>query len=556
MRYENESRTETLLIKTMDQIEPYPIGVDVSNDYQPSPNGGYFVTDNQGVIQEIDHGASILLRTAPRRLVGKLFYSFFVPEEKVALEEHTQAALNTRTVQEWSQTLHLLTGKKVEFLVTLVASRADPGAPVLFRWLIRDLSAHKTGIQPEFNKEALQRAAELLAANEQLAREIENRKKAEDTLLKVQGALEIRVKERTDELNVANEMLQAELSERRKAEIAAEKREQELSALNAATAALLKTLDLEALIGQILDAATKAIPAGEKGMLHLIGKDTGQLEMRAVVGYSDPRIHKFSFAGSKGYVAKSVRERVPLLITDVQTDPSIRYDGTIPEVRAIQSAIVAPLILNDEVLGALSLDSCEKTAFTENDLHLLVSFATTATAAIHNALLHSEVQKLALTDTLTNIYNRRGLFELGRREIERSRRFGRPLSAIMFDMDNFKEINDNYGHGNGDLVLRSVAERLMKNIREVDIMGRYGGDEFTILLPETDLFMACNVAERLRHCVIDTPIEIHNDSISVSISLGVARVIPETADLNELLSRADAAMYTAKQNGRKRVEVA
>jgi diguanylate cyclase (GGDEF)-like protein len=290
-------------------------------------------------------------------------------------------------------------------------------------------------------------------------------------------------------------------------------------------------------------------------MLHLTARETGQLEMRAVIGYTDSRIQKFNFAGSKGYVAKAVRERKPLLINDVQVDPTIRYEGTIPEVRAIQSAIVAPLIQTNEVLGALSLDSSQKSAFTEDDLSLLVSLAATVTAAIRNAQLHAEVQKLALTDSMTNIYNRRGFFEIGRREVERSHRFGRPLSAIMFDIDFFKNVNDTYGHANGDHVLRQISDRISKNIREIDILGRYGGDEFTILLPETDMFVATNVAERLRLSIVDAPFDIDEASLRITISLGVAKTTADTIDLASLLDQADVALYAAKQGGRNRVEV-
>jgi len=145
--------------------------------------------------------------------------------------------------------------------------------------------------------------------------------------------------------------------------------------------------------------------------------------------------------------------------------------------------------------------------------------------------------------------------ELSRREVERARRFGRPLSAIMVDVDHFKDINDTYGHAEGDRVLRMVAERLNSNIREIDILGRYGGDEFTIILPETDLFVATNVAERVRRSVTEIPTLMKDEPIQISLSIGVARANPETADLMALLEGADAAMYIAKQAGGNRVEV-
>lgn len=366
--------------------------------------------------------------------------------------------------------------------------------------------------------------------------------------------LEVRVKERTAELAIANEMLQAELVERERAQNAAAQRARELTELHKATEYLLTTIELEPLLGNILDAVTRAIPDAEKGMLYLMARDTGQLEMRAIIGYNDERIQNLP-TEKYGYVAKAVQERMPQLVTNAQDDLFIRYEGNIDEVRSIQSAIVAPLILKNEVIGALSLESPKEKAFTSDDLRVLVTFAATATAAIRNAQLHGEVQKLASTDTLTNVYNRRGFMELSKREIERARRFGRPLSAIMVDVDHFKDINDTYGHAEGDRILRMVAERLNSNIREIDILGRYGGDEFTIILPETDLFVATNVAERVRRSITEIPTLMKDEPIQVTLSIGVARANPETADLMALLESADAAMYIAKQAGGNRVEV-
>jgi diguanylate cyclase (GGDEF)-like protein/PAS domain S-box-containing protein len=344
-----------------------------------------------------------------------------------------------------------------------------------------------------------------------------------------------------------------DITDRKLAELAARQHNRELSALHAATAALLTTLDPEALLSRILDAAISSIPAAKKGMIHLIAQDTGQLEMRASVGYTDPRIKRVRIPATVGYVARAVREHTPLLIRDLHADPA-NLTGISPEGQDIQSAIVAPLVIKGVVLGAVSLESTKIAAFNESDLRLLVSFAATATAAIQNARLHSEVQKLAITDALTGLYNRRGLFELGQREVERSRRYKRPLVAIMMDIDHFKFINDYYGHTVGDQVLQAVAKRCSDNLRRIDILGRLGGDEFTFLLPETDMFTASHVAERVRLTVAERPVVTEETPISISVSLGVARATSATPDLEVLISRADAAMYVAKREGRNRVE--
>ncbi|HLA99507.1 MAG TPA: sensor domain-containing diguanylate cyclase [Anaerolineales bacterium] len=333
-----------------------------------------------------------------------------------------------------------------------------------------------------------------------------------------------------------------------------EVRYRELGALHAATETLLTTIDMEALLARILDAATLAIPVAEKGMIHLIAQDTGQLEMRASFGYTDPRIRRFKLPGSVGYVAQAVGERTPLKIDDLESYTSSAQSSA-PAPGGALSAIIAPLVLKSQVIGALSLESSRAAAFSDNDLSLLVNFASTATAAIRNSREHAEVQKLAVTDTLTGLYNRRGFIELGQREVERARRYKRPIVAIVMDLDNFKEINDNYGHANGDMVLQIVANRCLQNLRRVDLVGRLGGDEFTILLPETDDSTGSQVAERLRNSIANTPVDIDGAPVAISVSVGVSRSTTSIPDLDILLGRADSAMYLAKKAGRNRLEV-
>jgi len=344
-----------------------------------------------------------------------------------------------------------------------------------------------------------------------------------------------------------------DITERKLAEMAATQQSRELSALHNATTALLSTLDPQALLGRILDAAISAIPAARKGTLHLITPDTGQLEMRASVGYTDPRIRRIHVPGSAGYVVRAVREHTPLLVSDLHSDPS-NLVGQMSEGRDVRSVIVAPLLAKGHILGAIALESTQVGAFSESDLRMLSSFAATATVALNNARLHEEMQRLAITDALTGLYNRRGFFELGQREVERSRRFNRALVAIMMDVDRFKFINDLYGHPAGDRVLQEVARRCADNLRRIDLLGRFGGDEFTLLLPETDIYRARGVAERLRYCVAVEPVETDRGPVEVTVSLGIARATSSTPDLEVLIGRADAAMYLAKQAGRNRVE--
>jgi diguanylate cyclase (GGDEF)-like protein len=171
--------------------------------------------------------------------------------------------------------------------------------------------------------------------------------------------------------------------------------------------------------------------------------------------------------------------------------------------------------------------------------------------AFENAL--QEVQRLAITDSLTNLYNRRHFSKVGEDEVQRACRYGRSLSAIMLDIDHFKQVNDTFGHTVGDQILQGVAASCRKALRGVDVLGRYGGDEFVILLPENDRAAAVQVAERLRKKIAHIRLNTTSGAVKVTASLGVASVECDKPSLETLLSHADKALYVAKRRGRNRV---
>ncbi|MBU1156300.1 MAG: GGDEF domain-containing protein, partial [Proteobacteria bacterium] len=157
-------------------------------------------------------------------------------------------------------------------------------------------------------------------------------------------------------------------------------------------------------------------------------------------------------------------------------------------------------------------------------------------------------------DGLTGVLNRRRFMELSRQEVARSHRYGGALSLIMLDVDHFKAVNDSYGHEVGDEVLVSLSKVCRQVLRQVDLFGRVGGEEFMALLPETGLEGAAMVAERLREALDTHAVSASKPEVRVTISLGVAQLSPETR-LSDLMRLADDAMYRAKQNGRNRVEI-
>ncbi|MHB8909949.1 MAG: GGDEF domain-containing protein [Syntrophales bacterium] len=167
-----------------------------------------------------------------------------------------------------------------------------------------------------------------------------------------------------------------------------------------------------------------------------------------------------------------------------------------------------------------------------------------------------ELQRLATTDFLTGISNNRSFFAAAEREIQRARRYGHPLGVLMFDIDHFKRVNDTYGHAAGDQVLVAIAAACRNFLRDIDVFGRLGGEEFAVLLPETDLAGGRATAERLRSAIAEIGIEAGVTTLHVTISVGVSVLSPEDDRIEQVLKRADDAMYEAKRDGRNRTMTA
>lgn len=211
-----------------------------------------------------------------------------------------------------------------------------------------------------------------------------------------------------------------------------------------------------------------------------------------------------------------------------------------------------PLVFEETVLGILWVWSRH---LIEADLTVMSTFALQIASALKRARLFQEVQDLASSDPLTGLRNRRNLFELGRMEFDRSQRINHPFSCLMLDLDHFKAINDSHGHPIGDLVLQEFAQRSRSCIRDTDIIGRYGGEELVIFLPETDMEIAVQVSERLRKSIADTPIQTSGQQLQITVSIGVSKRDENTPTLETLLARADQAMYIAKHKGRNQVAI-
>jgi diguanylate cyclase (GGDEF)-like protein len=320
-----------------------------------------------------------------------------------------------------------------------------------------------------------------------------------------------------------------------------------------ASVAIGAALDLEELYSTVHRAAERLMPC-EMCLIGLTDEDVTALTYvyrhdgkRRWVGGHEP-----IGRGFLGYVA---RHELSLRIADDADARMIFGDRLMPDPGEPCGSIVTTVMrAGERIVGAIAVHAKRWGAYSSTDLSALEMLAATAAIAIRNAQLFAQVQRLATTDPLTGVANRRHFYDLAHREIERAVRYAKPISIILFDVDHFKRINDTHGHFIGDQVLRTIALRCNDDLREIDTLARFGGEEFIALLPETSYQQARHVAERLRIRISQHPIETDSGPVPTTISAGVASSEGmEQAEFDALFSKADQALYIAKNAGRNQV---
>ncbi len=371
----------------------------------------------------------------------------------------------------------------------------------------------------------------------------------------VQGDLDTRIAPTTDDSEVGrlSEAFNVITSDLRQNMTALEKSRADLSvSLQKIGETLTNTHDLDGLLEVVLDTAVVTLQARAGVVLY------GAPEQMHVV--ADSGMHEAGLVAPAGIapgvgvlgrvVTSGEAARGQLGSGAPELEPAPTEPGT-------GNIFAVPLRSMGNVVGVLALyDRVDGRAFDEGDVESLGTLSTQASIAMDNVQLHQEAQRLSTTDALTGLWNFRYLSSSLGREIERANRFERPLAVLMLDIDHFKQVNDQYGHARGDAVLRELAQRVQEQIREVDTFARYGGEEFVVVLPETTVEGATQLAERICVAVRRELFRAEGEeSLTVTVSVGGAAFPAHGSSAATLMRAADRALYVAKNEGRDRWHV-
>lgn len=292
--------------------------------------------------------------------------------------------------------------------------------------------------------------------------------------------------------------------------------------------------------------------------LLLLDETTHELHIHSHFGFPQRHADAAQYAPGDDIFGTAIRNRRPVYVQDISN--ARKRFGYHPGRKVTGGSFLAVPLLSDHSkdVGVMCLYRKAPNSFTKDEVELLRKIAGQVAMVIDRIVQYQHHRELSMTDELTGVFNRRYFNQRFDREMQRALRYDRPLSVVMIDIDHFKTYNDHHGHLMGDQVLQEVASLLERSIRKADILARFGGEEFVILLPEIDKERGRKVAEKLRRVVerADFPKEDTQPLGKLTVSLGLAAFPEDSRRAPELLERADQALYTAKTLGRNQVAVA
>ena len=320
---------------------------------------------------------------------------------------------------------------------------------------------------------------------------------------------------------------------------------------------LVSGLGLQSILQTIMEKLSVSIEADTCSLL-MVDEDSQELYFKVVIGTNAQQLRDVRVKLGDGIAGWVGQTGESLLVADV--DQESRFASEVDEVTGTKthSVVCIPIYARDRILGVIELINCVgKESFQEEDLSLLYNLADYTAIALENARHVQRITELTITDDCTSLYNARHLCFVLDAEIYRSRRYGYEFSVIFIDLDRFKNVNDTNGYLVGSKLLSLIGELIKGNLRLIDCAFRYGGDEFVVLLPQTDQEQAIVVVQRLKELLYNTaffPEKGHN--VTVTASFGLASFPHDGQTRNELLLLADKAMYLAKRTSRNSIAVA
>lgn len=326
-----------------------------------------------------------------------------------------------------------------------------------------------------------------------------------------------------------------------------ERRLSEISKIADFVYALNASLDLKQTLDLIMSKSLRTMDA-KNGSLMLIDEDSGKMKIVSARGLPSNVIEETSQSLGEGIAGWVAEKGEPLLLFGAIDDN--RFKGI---KSFLKDAVSVPITLEDKTVGVLNLSNKRGAAFDYSDLALATVLANQAAIAIEKARLYEETRQKAISDGLTGLYNHTYFYESLESEFRRSKRYRRPLSLIILDIDDFKKYNDRFGHQIGDSALKVASDQLKKILRDSDIIARYGGDEFAAILPETDIFDAKTLAKRIYETF--KKCSVGDKTIPITASIGVASAPKDAANPTDLIAKADMAMYSAKLQGKNRIQL-
>jgi diguanylate cyclase (GGDEF)-like protein len=343
-------------------------------------------------------------------------------------------------------------------------------------------------------------------------------------------------------------------AQRRQTEARLERLEQILNAFSQ----ILISLDLQRVASRIIEEFSRRIQA-DAWLLYTVSEDGESLELELAEGMRiRPHSLKLTLGGS-GLENTALHGGEMKIFTRVNAGKTgVAFEGETADGGGEQesSVLCLPLTVENRAIGVIEAIR-HHGSFEKPDEELLCELSRVASIALNNALRYERAERMYMQDDLTRLYNSRYLRQFIEREIKRARRYGSPFSVIFIDIDGFKEVNDSFGHRVGSEALCEIAELLSGSVRDTDVVARYGGDEFTIVLPETGAELALSTAERIRARIAAMDFSGGSQySFRLTASFGVAAFPEHAESAADLLEKADLAMYEAKAGGKNNVKLA